>query len=78
MKMILISNVYKCKFNKIYSFDFIFFIFFYIMQRKNIKKIKWDKNNIINHDKLRGTRMKINEIKTPKNNLNPPSQKDQD
>ena len=78
MKMILISNVYKCKFNKIYSFDFIFFIFFYIMQRKNIKKIRWDKNNIINHDKLRGTRMKINEIKTPKKNLNLPSQKDQD
>jgi len=36
------------------------------MERKNIKKIKWDKNNIQNHNKLRGTRMKINEKKTPK------------
>ena len=36
------------------------------MERKNIKKIKWDQNNIQGHNKFRGTRMKINEKKTPK------------
>ena len=36
------------------------------MERKNIKKIKWDQNNIQDHNKLRRTRMKINEKKTPK------------
>lgn len=36
------------------------------MDRKNIKKIKWDQNNIQYHNIFRGTRMKINEKKTPK------------
>lgn len=40
------------------------------MERKNKKKIKWDQNNIKNHDKLRGTRIKITENKTPKRSIN--------
>ena len=40
------------------------------MERKNIKKIKWDQNNIQDHNKSRGTRMKINEKKTPKKSKN--------
>ena len=39
------------------------------MKRNNIKKIKWDKDNIKSHDKLRGTRMKITENKTPKKSM---------
>ena len=36
------------------------------MERKNKKKIKWDIKNIQSHNKLRGTRIKISEGKTPK------------
>ena len=39
------------------------------MERKNIKKIKWDNKKINKDNELRGTREKINEAKTPKNNL---------
>jgi hypothetical protein len=45
------------------------------MERKNKKKIKWDYKKIEEHNISRGTRMKINESKTPKNVITfPPPQ----
>ena len=39
------------------------------MERKNKKKIKWDNKKINKDNELIGTREKINEAKTPKNNF---------
>ena len=45
---------------------YIFFSYSLFMEKKNKKKIKWDYKKIEEQNILRGTRLKINESKTPK------------